>query len=154
MITAAAPGLPVAGSGDKDLLLLAAMPSFVILLRTQPLSDAEQGDRLQADDLCRRPKVVLLMVGFRPSPAPAPKVDGDKVQGLVLGSPRARPPAPGAAAASADPEKRAAVEEAERFGDEELQPPMRQTSGRRSSATRRCCAAAPRRQAGPADCWR
>ena len=57
---------------------------------------------------------------------PALKIDGRKVQGsreIARELDRLRPEPP---LFPADPEKRAAVEEAERFGDEELQPPMRQ----------------------------
>jgi glutathione S-transferase len=57
---------------------------------------------------------------------PALKIDGDKVQGsrqITRELDRLRPEPP---LFPADPEKRAAVEEAERFGDEELQHPIRQ----------------------------
>ena len=57
---------------------------------------------------------------------PALKIDGDKVQGsrqIARELERLRPEPP---LFPADPEKRAAVEEAERFGDEELQHPIRQ----------------------------
>ena len=57
---------------------------------------------------------------------PALKIDGGKVQGsrqIARELERLRPEPP---LFPADPEQRAAVEEAERFGDEELQPPMRQ----------------------------
>ena len=71
-------------------------------------------------------KVALRTVGFPGVTVPALKVDGDKVQGsrrIARELDRLRPEPP---LLPADPEKRAAVEEAERFGDEELQPPMRQ----------------------------
>ena len=57
---------------------------------------------------------------------PALKIDGSKVQGsrqIARELDRLRPEPP---LFPADPEQRAAVEEAERFGDEELQQPMRQ----------------------------
>ena len=57
---------------------------------------------------------------------PALKIDGDKVQGsrqIARELERLRPEPP---LFPADPEQRAAVEEAERFGDEELQHPIRQ----------------------------
>jgi glutathione S-transferase len=71
-------------------------------------------------------KVVLRAVGFPGITVPALKIDGDKVQGsrqIARELERLRPEPP---LLPADPEKRAAVEEAERFGDEELQHPIRQ----------------------------
>lgn len=71
-------------------------------------------------------KVVLRGVGFPRNTVPAMKIDGRKVQGsreiardldAVQPQPRLFPE---------DPERRALVEEAERFGDEELQHPVRQ----------------------------
>ncbi|HMI81070.1 MAG TPA: glutathione S-transferase N-terminal domain-containing protein, partial [Solirubrobacterales bacterium] len=71
-------------------------------------------------------KGVLRAVGFPGITVPALKIDGDKVQGsrqIARELERLRPEPP---IFPADPEKRAAVEEAERFGDEELQHPVRQ----------------------------
>jgi glutathione S-transferase len=71
-------------------------------------------------------KGVLRAVGFPGITVPALKVDGRKVQGsreIARELDRLRPEPP---LFPADPEKRVAVEEAERFGDQELQPPMRQ----------------------------
>jgi len=71
-------------------------------------------------------KVALRAVGFPGVTVPALKIDGDKVQGsrqITRELERLRPDPP---LFPADPEKRAAVEEAERFGDEELQHPIRQ----------------------------
>jgi len=71
-------------------------------------------------------KVALRTVGFPGVTVPALKVDGTKVQGSRLIArelERLRPEPP---LFPTDPEQRAAVEEAERFGDEQLQPPMRQ----------------------------
>ncbi|MEX2105702.1 MAG: glutathione S-transferase N-terminal domain-containing protein [Solirubrobacterales bacterium] len=71
-------------------------------------------------------KGVLRALGFPGVTVPALKIDGSKVQGsrqIARELDRLRPDPP---LFPADPEKRAAVEEAERFGDEELQPPMRQ----------------------------
>ncbi|HEV2790934.1 MAG TPA: glutathione S-transferase N-terminal domain-containing protein [Solirubrobacterales bacterium] len=71
-------------------------------------------------------KGVLRAVGFAGNTVPALKLDGDKVQGsrpIARELERLRPEPP---LFPADPEKRAAVEEAERFGDEELQHPVRQ----------------------------
>ena len=71
-------------------------------------------------------KGVLRAVGFPGITVPALKIDGDKVQGsrpIARELDRLRPEPP---LFPADPEQRAAVEEAERFGDEELQHPIRQ----------------------------
>lgn len=71
-------------------------------------------------------KGVLRAVGFPRNTVPAIKIDGHKVQGsrpIARELERLRPDPP---LFPADPEKRAAVEEAERFGDEELQHPVRQ----------------------------
>jgi glutathione S-transferase len=71
-------------------------------------------------------KGVLRAARFPGVTVPALKIDGRKVQGSrpiarALEEIRPEPPL-----FPADPEKRAAVEEAERFGDEELQHPIRQ----------------------------
>jgi glutathione S-transferase len=71
-------------------------------------------------------KGVLRAVGFPGNTVPALKIDGDKVQGsrqIARELERLRPEPP---LFPADPEKRTAVETAERFGDEELQHPIRQ----------------------------
>lgn len=71
-------------------------------------------------------KGVLRAVGFPGVTVPALKIDGDKVQGsrpIARELERLRPEPP---LFPADPERRTAVEEAERFGDEELQHPIRQ----------------------------
>src|SRR3954454_7433271 len=71
-------------------------------------------------------KGVLRAVGFPGITVPALKIEGDKVQGsrpIARALDRLRPEPP---LFPADPEQRAAVEEAERFGDEELQHPIRQ----------------------------
>jgi glutathione S-transferase len=71
-------------------------------------------------------KGVLRAVGFPGVTVPALKVDGTKVQGsrpIARELDRLQPEPP---LLPAEPEKRAAVEEAERFGDEELQHPVRQ----------------------------
>ncbi|HEU4705772.1 MAG TPA: glutathione S-transferase N-terminal domain-containing protein [Solirubrobacterales bacterium] len=71
-------------------------------------------------------KGVLRAVGFPGNTVPALKIEGDKVQGsrqIARELERLRPEPP---LFPADPERRAAVEEAERFGDEELQHPIRQ----------------------------
>ena len=71
-------------------------------------------------------KTVLRAVGFPGVTVPALKIGGDKVQGSrqiarELERLQSAPPL-----FPEDPEKRTAVEEAERFGDEELQHPIRQ----------------------------
>jgi glutathione S-transferase len=71
-------------------------------------------------------KGVLRAVGFPGVTVPALKIDGDKIQGsrpIARAFDRLRPEPP---LLPAGPEQRAAVEEAERFGDEELQHPIRQ----------------------------
>jgi glutathione S-transferase len=71
-------------------------------------------------------KGVLRAVGFPGITVPALKIEGDKVQGsrqVTRELERLRPEPP---LFPADPAQRAAVEEAERFGDEELQHPIRQ----------------------------
>ncbi|HEX5928170.1 MAG TPA: glutathione S-transferase N-terminal domain-containing protein [Solirubrobacterales bacterium] len=71
-------------------------------------------------------KGALRAVGFPGVTVPALKIDGSKVQGsrqIARELERLRPEPP---LFPADPERRAAVEEAERFGDEELQHPIRQ----------------------------
>jgi glutathione S-transferase len=71
-------------------------------------------------------KGVVRALGFPRRTVPAIKIDGQRVQGsreIARELDRLRPEP---ALFPADAEKRAAVEEAERFGDEELQHPVRQ----------------------------
>lgn len=71
-------------------------------------------------------KLALRGLGFPRNTVPAIKIDGQKVQGsreIARHLDQVRPEPP---LLPADAEKRAAVEEAERFGDEELQHPIRQ----------------------------
>jgi len=71
-------------------------------------------------------KGLLRAAGFPGTTVPALTIDGAKVQGsrrIARELERLRPDPP---LFPADPERRAAVEEAERFGDEELQHPIRQ----------------------------
>jgi glutathione S-transferase len=71
-------------------------------------------------------KGVLRALGFPRDTVPAIKIDGEKVQGsrqIARELDRLQPDPP---LFPSDPAKRAAVEEAERFGDEELQHPIRQ----------------------------
>jgi glutathione S-transferase len=71
-------------------------------------------------------KLVVRGLGFPRNTVPAMKIDGQRVQGsreIARELERLRPEP---ALFPADPAQRAAVEEAERFGDEELQHPVRQ----------------------------
>ncbi|MGD9737640.1 MAG: glutathione S-transferase family protein [Solirubrobacterales bacterium] len=71
-------------------------------------------------------KLALRAAGFAGVTVPALKIDGARVQGsrpIARELDRRVPEPP---LFPADPERRAAVEEAERFGDEELQHPIRQ----------------------------
>lgn len=71
-------------------------------------------------------KGALRALGFPRKTVPAIKIDGQRVQGsreIARELERLRPEPP---LFPSDPEKRVAVEEAERFGDEELQHPIRQ----------------------------
>src|ERR1700709_1182857 len=65
-------------------------------------------------------------VGFHGQTVPALKIDGARVQGSRQIARELERLRPEPALFPSDPEKRAAVEEAERFGDEELQHPIRQ----------------------------
>jgi glutathione S-transferase len=71
-------------------------------------------------------KLALRGLGFQRTTVPALKVDGNRVQGSREIARELERLAPEPPLFPADPEKRAAVEEAERFGDEELQDPIRQ----------------------------
>lgn len=71
-------------------------------------------------------KLVVRVQGFPKQTVPAMKIDGRKVQGsreIARELDRIQPEPP---LFPEDPEQRRAVEEAERFGDEELQHPIRQ----------------------------
>jgi glutathione S-transferase len=71
-------------------------------------------------------KVILRAAGFPRVTVPALKIDGERVQGsreIAQALDRIRPEPP---LFPTDPDRRAAVEDAERFGDEELQHPIRQ----------------------------
>jgi glutathione S-transferase len=71
-------------------------------------------------------KGALRALGFPRKTVPALKIDGQRVQGsreIARELERLRPEPP---LFPSDPESRTAVEEAERFGDEELQHPIRQ----------------------------
>jgi glutathione S-transferase len=71
-------------------------------------------------------KAALRAVGFPGTTVPALKIDGAKVQGSRQIARELERLRPDPAIFPSDPEQRAAVEEAERFGDEELQHPVRQ----------------------------
>jgi len=71
-------------------------------------------------------KVVVRAMGFPKQTVPAMKIDGRKIQGsraIARELDRLRPEPP---LFPTDPERRALADEAERFGDEELQHPIRQ----------------------------
>src|SRR4051812_21838523 len=71
-------------------------------------------------------RTVVRALGFSGKTVPALKIDGRKVQGsrqIARELERLRPEPP---LFPTDPELRAEVEEAERFGDERLQHPLRQ----------------------------
>jgi glutathione S-transferase len=71
-------------------------------------------------------KGALRVAGFPGMTVPALKIKGEKVQGsrpIARALDRLQPEPP---LFPADPDRRAAVEDAERFGDEELQHPLRQ----------------------------
>lgn len=71
-------------------------------------------------------KLVVRSLGFPKQTVPAMKIDGRRVQGsreIARELERLQPEPP---IFPSDPAKRAAVEEAEQFGDEELQHPIRQ----------------------------
>ena len=71
-------------------------------------------------------KGALRAAGFPGMTVPALKIEGEKLQGsreISQALDRIQPDPP---LFPADPDKRAAVEDAERFGDEELQHPLRQ----------------------------
>jgi len=71
-------------------------------------------------------KGALRALGFPRQTVPALKIDGAKVQGSRQIARELERLRPEPSLFPADPERRAAVEEAERFGDEELQHPIRQ----------------------------
>ena len=71
-------------------------------------------------------KLVVRGLVFPRNTVPAMKIDGRKVQGSREIARELDQVRPEPAFFPADPEKRAAIEEAERFGDEELQHPVRQ----------------------------
>lgn len=71
-------------------------------------------------------KGVLRALGFPRKTVPAMKIDGRRVQGSREIARELDRVAPEPPLFPADPEKRTAVEAAERFGDEELQHPIRQ----------------------------
>lgn len=73
-------------------------------------------------------KGILRALGFSGKTVPALKIDGRKVQGSRPIARELERLQPQPALFPEDPELRAAVEEAERFGDEELQHPIRQIS--------------------------
>jgi glutathione S-transferase len=73
-------------------------------------------------------KLVLRGLGFSRNTVPAMKIDGRRVQGSREIARELDQLQPEPSLFPTDPERLAAVEEAERFGDEELQHPVRQLS--------------------------
>jgi glutathione S-transferase len=71
-------------------------------------------------------KGVLRAAGFPRATVPALKIEGERIQGSREISRALDRIVPEPPLFPADPDKRAAVEDAERFGDEELQHPIRQ----------------------------
>jgi len=71
-------------------------------------------------------KLALRAVGFPGTTVPALKIEGARVQGSRQIARELERLVPEPSLFPADPERRVAVEEAERFGDEELQHPIRQ----------------------------
>jgi glutathione S-transferase len=71
-------------------------------------------------------KGALRALGFPRNTVPAMKIEGQRIQGSREIARELDRLQPEPALFPADAGKRAAVEEAERFGDEQLQPPMRQ----------------------------
>jgi glutathione S-transferase len=71
-------------------------------------------------------KGVLRAAGFPRVTVPALKIDGERIQGSREISRALDRLVPDPPLFPADPDRRAAVEDAERFGDEELQHPIRQ----------------------------
>ena len=70
-------------------------------------------------------RLLLRLHGFRGATVPALKIDGRKVQGSLQISRALDELQPDPPLFPSDPAERAAVEEAERWGDAELQPPPR-----------------------------
>jgi glutathione S-transferase len=70
-------------------------------------------------------RVALRLAGFRGGTVPAMKLDGRKIQGTLRISRALEELQPDPPLFPADPPQRAAVEEAERWGEAELQPPPR-----------------------------
>jgi glutathione S-transferase len=73
-------------------------------------------------------KGILRALGFPGKTVPALKIDGRKIQGSRPIARELERLQPEPALFPADPQQRVAIEEAERFGDEELQHPLRQIS--------------------------
>ncbi|HEY6550396.1 MAG TPA: glutathione S-transferase N-terminal domain-containing protein [Solirubrobacterales bacterium] len=105
---------------------LFVIPASHPSITAQLMLDHKGIDYKRTDLLPVISKGVLRGLGFPRNTVPAIRIDGDRVQGsreIARELERVRPEP---ALFPADPEKRAAVEEAERFGDEKLQHPIRQ----------------------------
>jgi glutathione S-transferase len=105
---------------------LFVIPASHPSITAQLMLDHKGIEYKQADLLPVISKGVLRGLGFPRNTVPALKIDGHRVQGsreIARELERLRPEP---TLFPADPEQRAAVEEAERFGDEKLQHPIRQ----------------------------
>ena len=105
---------------------LYVIPASHPSITTQLMLDHKGIDYKRTDLLPVISKGVLRGLGFPRNTVPAIKIDGHKVQGSREIARELEKLRPDPALFPADPEQRAAVEEAERFGDEELQHPIRQ----------------------------
>jgi glutathione S-transferase len=105
---------------------LFVIPASHPSITTELMLDHKGIDYKRTDLLPVISKGVLRGLGFPRKTVPAIKINGHKVQGSREIARELEELRPEPALFPADPEKRAAVEEAERFGDEELQHPIRQ----------------------------
>lgn len=105
---------------------LFSMPGSHAATTGQLLFDHKQIDYRRTDLLPVVSWVVLKALGFRDVTVPAAKIDGERVQGTraIARELERRKPEP--ALFPGDPERRRVVEEAERFGDAELQQRVRE----------------------------
>lgn len=105
---------------------LFVIPASHPSITTQLMLDHKGIDYKRTDLLPVISKGVLRGLGFPRNTVPAIKIDGRRVQGTREIARELERLRPEPTLFPSDPEKRAAVEEAERFGDEELQHPIRQ----------------------------
>ena len=105
---------------------LYALPGSHPAMAVQAMLEYKGIDFKRRDLVSVLSRVLLRVLGFPRGTVPAMNVDGTKTQGsreIARELERLQPEPP---LFPADAEKRAAVEEAERWGDEELQRPVRQ----------------------------